>query len=84
MSEVGITVGRVIGTKPAQPLDFWIAVDPDGFVQLDEVIAVTTKLPVALADGRDHVVERDRHRARPGPVSRPPRRSHSTRVAEPF
>ena len=25
-------IGRVIGTKPAQPLDFWIAVDPAGFV----------------------------------------------------
>jgi len=50
-----VTVGRVIGTKAAQPLDFWIAVDPEGFVQLDEVIAVTTKLPVALPDGREHV-----------------------------
>jgi DNA helicase HerA-like ATPase len=38
-------VGLVAGTKAAQPLDFWLAVDPDKFVQLDEVVAVTTELP---------------------------------------
>jgi DNA helicase HerA-like ATPase len=48
-------VGRVIGTKGAQPLDFWIAVREDQFVQLDEVVAVTTQLPQPLPDGRDTV-----------------------------
>ena len=38
-------VGLVAGTKAAQPLDFWLAVDPEKFVQLDEVVAVTTELP---------------------------------------
>jgi DNA helicase HerA-like ATPase len=42
--------GRVIGTKAAQPLDFWMAVDPQSFVQLDEVVAVTTPLPGASPD----------------------------------
>lgn len=49
------TVGRVIGTKEARPLEFWIGVDPEGYVQLDEVVAVTTKLPQPLPDGRDDV-----------------------------
>ena len=48
-------VGRVIGTKGAQPLEFWLAVDESEFVQLDEVVAVTTKLPKQLQDGRDEV-----------------------------
>lgn len=38
-------VGRVIGTKESQPLDFWLAVDESEYVQLDEVVAVTTRLP---------------------------------------
>src|SRR5437762_13830103 len=48
-------VGRVIGTKGAQPLEFWLAVEEQGYVQLDEVVAVTTKLPKPLPDGRDEV-----------------------------
>jgi DNA helicase HerA-like ATPase len=48
-------VGRVIGTKSAQPLDFWVGVEPEAYVQLDEVVAVTTKLPQPLPDGRDDV-----------------------------
>ena len=38
-------VGRVVGTKGAQPLEFWLAVEDDKYVQLDEVVAVTTELP---------------------------------------
>ena len=45
-------VGRVIGTKGAQPLEFWLAVNDSDYVQLDEVVAVTTELPHALPDGR--------------------------------
>lgn len=48
-------VGRVIGTKESQPLEFWVGVSPDQFVQLDEVLAVTTQLPTELPDGRDTV-----------------------------
>ncbi len=48
-------VGRVIGTKGSQPLDFWLGVSEGQYVQLDEVIAVTTKLPQPIADGRDDV-----------------------------
>jgi DNA helicase HerA-like ATPase len=48
-------VGRVIGTRPSQPLEFWLGVQEDSFVQLDEVIAVNTRLPAALPDGRDSV-----------------------------
>ncbi|HLF80109.1 MAG TPA: ATP-binding protein [Dehalococcoidia bacterium] len=48
-------VGRVIGTKSAQPLEFWLAVNDDKYVQLDEVVAVTTTLPSARDDGRDKV-----------------------------
>jgi DNA helicase HerA-like ATPase len=43
-------VGRVIGTKGAQPLEFWLAVDPEEYVQLDEVVAVTTPLPKSPPD----------------------------------
>ena len=48
-------VGRVIGTRSAQPLEFWLAVDEADYVQLDEVVAVTTELPQPLADGRTQV-----------------------------
>jgi DNA helicase HerA-like ATPase len=48
-------IGRVIGTKESQPLEFWVAVDDRQYVQLDEVLAVTTELPTALPDGRTEV-----------------------------
>jgi DNA helicase HerA-like ATPase len=50
------TVGRIIGTKEARPLEFWVGVSESEYVQLDEVVAVTTKLPRPLADGRDDVI----------------------------
>jgi uncharacterized protein len=52
---MSVDVGRVIGTKGAQPLEFWLAVEDPGYVQLDEVVAVTTKLPTPLPDGRQEV-----------------------------
>lgn len=52
MTDENGRVGRVIGTKSSQPLEFWLAVEDPGYVQLDEVVAVTTQLPTALADGR--------------------------------
>ncbi len=55
MNDEATPVGRVIGTKSAQPLEFWLAVEDDEYVQLDEVVAVTTPLPQPIADGRREV-----------------------------
>ena len=38
-------VGRVIGTDPATPLEFWVAVSEDRFLQLDDVVVVERSLP---------------------------------------
>ncbi len=39
-------VGRVIGTEDATPLEFWVGVGPDAFLQLDDVVALErTDLP---------------------------------------
>ena len=43
-----IAVGRVIGTDPATPLEFWVAVAEGTFLQLDDVVVVERSLP-----GRD-------------------------------
>ena len=32
-------IGRVIGTKESQPLEFWVGVSEEQYVQLDEVLA---------------------------------------------
>ncbi|HEY5888816.1 MAG TPA: ATP-binding protein [Acidimicrobiales bacterium] len=42
------TVGRVIGTEDATPLEFWVGIGPDAFLQLDDVVALERALP----DGR--------------------------------
>lgn len=42
-------VGRVLGTEDAHPLEFWVGVGEDQYLQLDDVVAVTTALP----DGRE-------------------------------
>jgi DNA helicase HerA-like ATPase len=42
------TLGRVLGTQDAMPLEFWVAVEPGQYLQLDDVIEVVTELP----DGR--------------------------------
>ncbi len=39
------TVGRVLGTQDAMPLEFWVAVEPGQYLQLDDVIEVVTNLP---------------------------------------
>jgi len=41
-------VGRVLGTEDSTPLEFWLAIDPERYLQLDDVIAVDRVLP----DGR--------------------------------
>lgn len=38
-------VGRVIGTDPATPLEFWVAVQEGSFLQLDDVLVLERKLP---------------------------------------
>jgi len=38
-------VGRVIGTEDATPLEFWVAVDEGGYLQLDDVVALERVLP---------------------------------------
>jgi uncharacterized protein len=38
-------VGRVIGTEPATPLEFWVAVAPGHYLQLDDVVALERTLP---------------------------------------
>ncbi|MBW3663836.1 MAG: ATP-binding protein [Actinobacteria bacterium] len=38
-------VGRVIGTEDATPLEFWVAVGPDRFLQLDDVVALERTPP---------------------------------------
>jgi DNA helicase HerA-like ATPase len=42
---VSQTVGRVLGTQDAMPLEFWVAVEPGQYLQLDDVIEVATHLP---------------------------------------
>ncbi len=42
---VGPVVGRVIGTEDSTPLDFWVAVDPEQYLQLDDVVACGRNLP---------------------------------------
>ncbi len=43
-----MAVGRVIGTEDATPLEFWVGIAPDSFLQLDDVVALERTLP----DGR--------------------------------
>jgi uncharacterized protein len=40
-----VEVGRVIGTDPSTPLEFWVAVSEGRYLQLDDVVAVTRELP---------------------------------------
>ena len=39
----GDRVGRVLG--PAHPLDFWVGVADDSYLQLDDIVAVETQVP---------------------------------------
>ena len=41
----GAVVGRVIGTQDATPLEFWVAVGPGQYLQLDDVVALERRLP---------------------------------------
>jgi DNA helicase HerA-like ATPase len=41
----GEAVGRVLGTFDATPLQFWVAVQPGAYLQLDDVVVTTRDLP---------------------------------------
>jgi len=45
VSAVGPVVGRVIGTEDSTPLEFWVAVGPGAYLQLDDVVALERTLP---------------------------------------
>jgi DNA helicase HerA-like ATPase len=38
-------IGRVIGTEDSTPLEFWVAVAENQFLQLDDVVALERRLP---------------------------------------
>jgi DNA helicase HerA-like ATPase len=40
-------IGRVLGTESSTPLDWWVAIEPDQFLQLDDVVLVQTAVPGA-------------------------------------
>lgn len=46
--EGGALAGRVAGTADATPLVWHIAVSPDQFLQLDDVVVTTRDLPEVL------------------------------------
>jgi DNA helicase HerA-like ATPase len=45
LASMGDMVGRVIGTEDATPLEFWVAVAPGEYLQLDDVVALERVLP---------------------------------------
>ncbi len=46
-----VPVGMVLGTESSTPLEWWVAIDPDAHLQLDDVVVVET-----LVSGNQHVV----------------------------
>jgi hypothetical protein len=46
MVDEGGTVGRVLGTFDATPLQFWVAVQPGAYLQLDDVVVTSRELPL--------------------------------------
>ncbi|MGW4465401.1 ATP-binding protein [Micromonospora sp. NBC_01796] len=44
-TDPGTVVGRVLGTADATPLQFWTAVGPDSYLQLDDVVVTRRELP---------------------------------------
>ena len=45
MENHAVPVGRVLGTDDATPFDFWVALNPDDYLQLDDVVTLTRQLP---------------------------------------
>jgi DNA helicase HerA-like ATPase len=44
-AELANAVGRVLGTSDATPLQFWVAVSPGAYLQLDDVVVTSRELP---------------------------------------
>ena len=40
-------VGRVLGTEDSTPLEFWVGIEDDAYLQLDDVVTVHTQVPGA-------------------------------------
>jgi DNA helicase HerA-like ATPase len=40
-------VGRVLGTEDSTPLEFWVGIEDDAYLQLDDVVMVRTDVPGA-------------------------------------
>ena len=40
-------IGRVLGTEDSTPLDFWVGLHDDSYLQLDDVVTVETTVPGA-------------------------------------
>src|SRR4051794_25015709 len=38
-------VGRILGTEDSTPLDFWVGLQEDAYLQLDDVVMVETEVP---------------------------------------
>ncbi|WP_415645312.1 ATP-binding protein [Stackebrandtia soli] len=45
MAEAKDIVGRVLGTEDATPLTFWVAIAPDAYLQLDDVVVTRRRIP---------------------------------------
>ena len=45
MVDEQLAVGRVIGTEDSTPLEFWVGVAEDQYLQLDDVVALERSLP---------------------------------------
>lgn len=55
-------VGFVLGTEDATPLDFWVAVQPGSYLQLDDVVALERVLPSGEVVGIFGIVSQVRTR----------------------
>jgi hypothetical protein len=51
----GDTVGRVLGTEDATPLQFWVAIRPGAYLQLDDVVVTIRELPPVNGEPRPPV-----------------------------
>ncbi len=47
-----VPVGRVIGTEDSTPLSYWVALAPDQYLQLDDVVVTDRDLPGAAGSVR--------------------------------
>src|SRR5579864_347035 len=58
-----MSVGLVLGTKEASPLEFWVGVEEGSYLQLDDLVTVETMLPgtsekITFYGIVDHVAKR--------------------------